>query len=218
MKKPSLKKIKKHAKRTVVASVATASIFVGGLFTSPSDLMNPDGSTPTAIVEMTEAGTADNDDGDGIVLVGDEKRKGVRQRMRLWVLQLPPWLRAMVGVPLWGLGWLLISTVSALWAGVLSPVAGSVLQFLCIALLAAGILCIALKAAFPSMPLKEILNKRSVSTLVIGLGIIGVSGWALGVFYPEGQELATAVRVAGTAAVLCASAIPAIIKHSESEA
>ena len=213
MKRPSLKKIKKHAQRAVVASVASASILVGGIFTSPSDLMNADGSTPTAVIEMTAADEAiAEDNGGDAEAVIDERRKGLRARMRLWIMQLPPWLRAMVGVPLWGLGWLLISTVSALWAGVLSPVAGGILKFLCIAGLCTAVLCAVLKAAFPNLPLKEILNKRCVSTLLIGLGLVGIAGWALGVFYPEGQELAELVRWLGALAVLTVSAVPAIIK------
>ena len=214
MKKPNLKKIKKHAQRAVAASVASASILVGGLFTSPSELMNPDGSTPTAVIEMSVSDDAVMPEDDGGTAVPDQRRRGVRARIRSWILGLPPWLRAMAGIPLWGLGWLLISTASALWAGVLSPIAGGVLKFLCIALLCAAVLCAAVKAAHPKLPLKEILNKRSVSTLLVGLALVGAAGWALGVFYPEGQELRESVRWLGALAVLIVSALPAIFKTS----
>lgn len=215
MKKPSLKKIKIHAKRALVATVASAGILVGGLFSSPSDLMNPDGSTPTAVIEMVEEDGAESDGG-GIdaAELSDQRRRGFRARMRLWILQLPPWLRAMAGIPLWALGWLMISALSALWAGVLSPAAGEILKFLCIALLCGAVLCAVLKAAFPNMHLKEMLSKGSVSTLLIGLAAVGAGGWALGVFYPEGQELAETLRWLGAPAVLILSAVPAIIKYT----
>lgn len=213
MKKPSLKKINKRAAAAVAASVASAGIVVGGLFSYPGELMGQDAVGPAVVaVPLTDDGAAGDDGGDA-AQAPEEKRRGVRDRLRLWLLRLPPWLRASVGVPLWGLGWLLITVASALWTPLLSPVLGAALKFLCVAALLVAVLCVSLKAAFPQLRLRDVVNRRSVSTVLLGLALVAVAGVALDIFYPQGESLRELVRWGGGFAVLLAAAVPVILKR-----
>ena len=214
MKKPELKKIKKRTAAAVAASVASAGIVVGGLFSSPSELMGTDAGVTPLVQTMAADDGVIGDDGDDAALAPEEKRRGARAQLRQWIMHLPPWLRASVGVPLWGLGWLLISSFTALWGAVLSPTLGAAVKFFCVAALVLAVLCVSLKAAFPQLRLKDILNKRSVFTVVLGLALVGVAGVALDIFYPEGESVRELVRWGGGFAVLLAAGIPVIIKNA----
>ena len=109
---------------------------------------------PIPIVQVLDQAPApdvviDDDDDD----VQEEKK-----RSGLWTL---------ISAPAYAVGWVLSKLLSLLWSLTLTPVMNKIVFWLLIALAAFAAVAAGLKAAFPDMPLKEILTgKRS-------LGIIG---------------------------------------------
>ena len=107
---------KKAAAAAAVTVAAAAGMVTGAVFDSPADLMQE----PAAIVSVQ----ADDDD---CAVAQEERQKGPAARIREWVLRLPAAVRMLVGVPLWALGWVLLTGLSTLWAGAVTPLLSKVL-------------------------------------------------------------------------------------------
>lgn len=95
---------RKIAAAAAVTTVAAAGMVTGTLFHSPTELM--DVSEPVPVVEhVSEEETA------------ALERPREANRLRRWIRSLPPVFRLLVGVPLWGIGWVCLPALSALWSG-----------------------------------------------------------------------------------------------------
>ncbi len=207
---PERRKKKKGASSVAASAVATvtaAGVLVGGAYSSPEELMN-DGPAP--VVDTLINSDAPTDDGglgpsdfeEEMAGAEDEEKRGVHAAVRKHMRKAPASVRAMIGVPLWIIGTVAIMALSTLWTGVLSPAAMLVLNWLGIALLAVLIYTLAVKTVFPDMPLKKILNKRSI----IGIGILclifGVADAALPLFWEDYAALSKVVKLIGS--MVCA--------------
>ena len=193
------KKINGKATASAVAAVTAAGVLVGGAYASPDELVN-DGPDPLVQSLSTDAqpaddggGSADEDEGEA----GEEKR-GLRGGVRSLVRSAPIWVRAGVFVPLWALGTGVTALVTALWSSVLSPVAATVLGWLAIALLAVIVFALAAKTVFPDLPLKKILNRHSLRTILLlclGFGLIDA---ILPVFWDSYETASKLLKVFGS--------------------
>ena len=164
---------------SAVAVSASLSLIFGGLFNSPSELMKntPDPAMPPPAIDLyapdlgDDGGPGDDDD----AYSEEKKRGGIKDSIRNRILRMPAAVRACIGIPLWGLGWLLITGLTALWGAVLSPVLSTVLGWICIAALILGVAVVALKCAFPDVPIKEIakkvFSKKTISYTVLGVAL-----------------------------------------------
>lgn len=202
-------KTKKRAAATAAAVIAAAGTVIGGSFDSPTDLLDDDedmlSASPIVEYALNDDGAAD--DGDDAEEADERSRRG---RVRRFVKSMPVGVRAVVGVPLWCVGWLIITLVSGLWGAVLSPVLGTVLKWVLAAGIMLAVLLGMLKIVFPDMPIKKIFNKKSILTALIGIAAIGVLDAALRFFLPEQKTAAELLRFFGTMAVFTLSAIPLI--------
>lgn len=202
-------KTKKRAAATAAAVIAAAGTVLGGSFDSPADLLDDDedmlSASPIVEYALNDDGAAD--DGDDAEEADERSRRG---RVRRVVKSMPVGVRAVVGVPLWCVGWLIITLVSGLWGAVLSPVLGTVLKWVLAAGIMLAVLLAMLKIVFPDMPIKKIFNKKSILTALIGIAAIGVLDAALRFFLPEQKTAAELLRFFGTMAVFTLSAIPLI--------
>lgn len=218
-------KTKKQAAAAAAAVIAAGAV-LGGSFDSPADLLedHKDLFSSTPVVEYA----VNDDDGadDGNDAEEAEERRG-RNRVRRFVKSIPVGVRAVVGVPLWCVGWLVITLVSGLWGAVLSPALGTVLKWVLAAAVMLALLLAMLKIVFPDMPLKKIFNKKSILTALFGIAAVGVLDAGLRFFLPEQKTAAELLRFFGTLAVFTLSAIPLIsaevkrrreIKEKEDEA
>ncbi len=179
------------------AVAATASLAVGGLFSSPADLLSQQAPTPV-VLELTSDDAGEEPSG----TEEEKQRGGVRTACRNWVQSLPLGVRALVGVPLWTVGWLLLSALSLLWTGLLSPVAGGIAGWLCLAALLLGVLTLTAKAMFPHMPLKKILNRRSVAGVLIGTALLAAADRLLPLVWDEYSRCAGFARACGSLLLL----------------
>ncbi len=203
------KRRKKQAAATAVAAVTSAGVVMGGLFASPDDLLNGEGGAdaPDAVVETlapaggADDGAADHDEDSGGI-EDEERRKSFRSRARERILQAPWGVRALIGVPLWALGHLILAGLSALWGTVLSPVLGTVLGWILTAALILFVFAAVMKALFPDLPLKKILNKRSFLTFLIGTAALGLLDAVLPLFWDGYAKIADVLRLLGATGLL----------------
>ena len=222
MKKISLDKMKNKGAATAAATVAAAGVLIGGSFDAPADILKDNDSAlaPPPIVETlnAEIDPGDGDSGDEEAVAEEEeeekKKGGVRQKTRDFVLRLPLAVRACVAVPLWCVGWVLISAASLLWAGVLSPVGAAIAKWVMIALMILTALAITVKTVFPKTPLKKILNKHTLLWVLGGSTVFCVADVVLQRFYPDMPRLFDIARAAASAALLAAAVIP-VLKHEK---
>jgi len=216
MKKFSLDKMKNKGAAATAATVAAAGVLIGGAFETPADILKNDDAAlaPPPIVETLTAETEPDGGDDGDETVADEqeeKRKGgVRERTREFVLRLPLALRACVALPLWGVGWAIISLAALLWTGVVSPVGGAILKWVLLALVILSAIMITVKTVFPKTPIKKILNKYTLLWVLGGSTLLCAADVALQYFCPEAPRLYDIFRLAASLSLLIAALVPVL--------
>ena len=155
-----------------VALFAALSLTVSGLFQSPGDLLHDDDSPTVIVADDADPDTDGGGDGDGVEDTETEKQRrgGFRKLLRARILSMPVAVRMLVVLPLWlaGSGLTLLGT--ALWSGV-SPILSHILNSLLLILALFAAFVLAAKAIFPDLPLKKILNRRTIPRLLL-LGVI----------------------------------------------
>ena len=194
---------KKRKKRRAAAAavVASAGVMMGGLFHGPEELFPETEDAPPPVAELAApAEYGEGDDGYGDAEDGEasdeERRRSLPGRLRRWVLRWPAGVRAAVGVPLWCIGWALITLASALWSAVLSPAAGTVLRWVLMAAALLGVFLAVAKAAFPDLPVKKILNRRNLLALLLGTAVLGVLDSVAPLFWEGYERIADLARLA----------------------
>ena len=181
---------KKKAAVGVICAATGAGVLVNGAIDTPNDLLQDD-----AAAVMIEA-QADDD----MVAADDDERKG--SPLRRWLLSLPMGVRALIGVPLWALGWGITELLALLWQAVLSPLGGTILSWLLTAALALGAFALTAKAMFPDIPLKKILRPRNILIVVGGTLLLGVIDTVLPLFWTGYPHIGRWVRLIGTAMMI----------------
>ncbi len=153
---------KRAAAAAAVAAAAVAGMVTGTVIDDPADLL----ADPDPVIS---AQLEDEDDA-----APEQRQRGPAARLRSWLLGLPAAVRMLVVLPLWGVGWVLLTGLSTFWAGTMTPLLARLVSWLCLALLLAGVFAAGVKAAFPELPLRKILRPRNVlfmagTTLVLAL-------------------------------------------------
>ena len=197
---PRQKKKTSIAASSAVAAVTAAGVLMGGAFASPDDILS---DSPDAIVQTLSSASQTPADG-GSSDDSPEEEESVESKrsftggVRRLVRSAPVGVRAVVAVPLWALGTAVIALLSSLWSAVLSPAAASVLGWLSFALLALLIFALTVKTVFPDLPLKKILNKRSVSGVLLLCFIFGALDCVLPFFWEDYQNLSKLLKLFGS--------------------
>lgn len=189
---------KKAAAAAAVTVAAAAGMVTGTVFDSPADLMRE----PPAVVAVQ----ADDDDG----AAPEERQKGPAARIREWALSLPAAVRMLVGVPLWVLGWVLLTGLSTLWASALTPLLSRALGWLCLALLLVAVFACSVKAAFPDVPLRKILRPRNVLFLLGMTVLLAAADLALPAVWQGYDALSRTVWRVGATCLLAFSCCAAM--------
>ena len=220
MDKLSLDKMKNKGAATAAATIAAAGVLIGGSFEAPADILKEDAApAPPPIVETlnAEADPGDGDTGDEDAAAEEEEEKkkgGVRARTREFVLRLPLAVRACVAVPLWCVGWVLISAGSLLWTSLLSPAGAEIAKWIVIALMLLAAIAITVKTVFPKTPLKKILNRRTLLWVLGGSTLFCIADVVLQHFVPDMPRLFDIARVVASAALLVSALVP-VLKHEK---
>lgn len=191
---------RKKAAVAALTTAAAAGMVTGALFDTPAELMNA--SEPDAVVEVLP------DDGDGTG-AEETRRTAPASRVKNWIWSLPAAVRLLVGVPLWALGWVLLSALSLLWGGA-APVVERLLSWLCLSLVLLVVFAVSVKAALPDLPLKEILRPGTVAFILAAALVLGLADLVLPTVW-QGYDARTQLvwRVGATCllAFVCCAAL-----------
>ena len=214
-KKPSVGKLKKTAAVSAVALLTAASVTTGSLFSTPAALLSDDG-TATAYTVSVDLDGLDDDDAGTEQDENDEtkKRGGVRSILRARVLRLPLLVRLLVVLPLWALGSALLAAAGAAWT-LISPVLGSIAGWALMLALLVGAFVLAAKAVFPDLPVKKILNRRSLVALLLGASALAVTDAVLVAVWAEYEQVKSIVLSAGFFVVLSCAAVPFALREQK---
>lgn len=155
------KKTKAKLITTIGTAIASLGLMVAGAFASPED-----------ILEYSK--DQELDDKNSTTLSGDNyfRYETIKQSA---LEKIPLILRAIIGVPLWIIGTLLIKLFNGVLKLVLSPIISFLLGWLFIFLILLGILLLCLKMIFPDKKIKDFLSKKLIITCLIGSLIIRLS-------------------------------------------
>ena len=215
-----LKETLRHGRRLLlaggVAAITALALTVGGLFQSPEELLQEETQNPP-LVEELDPGTDDGCDADADDADCDEtekrRRGGVRAALRDRILALPMAVRLLAILPLWLLGSGLTIFASALWTAV-SPLLGGVLNSLLLLAALFGAFLLAVKAVFPDLPLKKILNRRTVPWLLLGGLALSVADRVL-LSQLEGYGPVRNLAFAGGFLLLLAAAVLSFVRKEQ---
>lgn len=194
---------KKKAAVSAVAAVTAASVLVGGAFTSPADVLDDGLDAHVLTVDMDMGSQLDAGDDSGSSDGEEEQGKKLTGSVRRLINQAPAPLRACVALPLWLVGTLLIELGATLWGSLLSPVAAAVLGWLAIAVLALLVFLLAAKTIAPDLPIKKILNKRTVPGMVLLCLCFGALDCVLPLFVEGYDKFSQMLKAIGSC--LCAA-------------
>lgn len=215
----SKKDIEKKVASKAVAVAAAAGMLVSSAFSSPADLLQDDDDAaltpPAAVVEYVSSDTGPDDDDASATEEESEEKLSLRGKIRRRILRMPQAVRAIIGVPLWGIGWGITSLLSLLWSAVLSPVFAVVLKWVVAAALLLLVVALTLKAVFPDIPLKKLINKKNFLTVFIGMGVLGGLDTVLCHLIPDKGYISLAVKIIGSLGIMAAAVVPAIISENK---
>ena len=187
--------------------MTAAGVMVGGAMSSPDDAMN-DG--PEAIVQtiavtpqiQADAGGGDSDAEEAVVVEEEKKKRWKASSVRKALAEAPFSQRVKIAVPLWIAGTVAIAFLSSLWMSVLPPLAAAALSWVFTLVMAVLVFVMAAKTVFPDMPLKKILNKRSITGVLIGGAALAAADIVLPLFWAEYTRVEAIVRALGILAVI----------------
>ena len=192
-------KLKRQATAAAVATVASASVMVGGIL--PDDGVFDDGAEdfPTPIVETVPLRGAGGDAPETGTVAGSEEEKKKAHRAAAWFARLPFGARVLVAAGIGGAAWLTASGASALLAAALPAAAAAVLGWgLTVLALAAGLAAF-VKAFFPEKRLRDIVN---LWWLLGGAAALAALDEVLPLVWAGYSTAAAFVKLAGGAAIL----------------
>ena len=219
------KKKKKHSNAlttSAVAAMTAAGVMVGGAMSSPDDTMNDGQDAIVQTVSIAPQVQVDAGGGDGgaeeaVVVEEEKKKRGKASAVRKALAEAPFSQRVRLAIPLWIAGSLMAAFLSTLWMSALPPLAAAALSWVLTALMAVLVFVLAVKTVFPDLPLKKILNKRSMLCIGILCLVCGVLDAALPFFWDDYTKLSKLLHVLGTAACTGVPILYFLRRHKREE-
>lgn len=185
------KKTGEKARKAAVIAATGASVVVGSLYATPDELINP-----KPLTMMDPASNEELDETDV-----ENQKKSIGQIIKNWLNSLPVWLRVSVGLPLWFIGWILITVARSIF-----------LKTNFVYLLIAGIILFIVlvlvgKIMFPRIPFKEFVNKYTIGTLLVTIGVLALCDYIFPQIWDEYEKYSRYVLFATiTISMVCAVA------------
>lgn len=140
---------RKSAAAAALAVAAAAGMVTNAVVDQPLDLLN---DTPFAVEEVDDEGSTTE----------EQKKSGPMARVRDWIFSWHPAVRMLVALPLWCVGWVVMTGLSTLWMGASAPVVARILGWLCLVLMLLVIYTVTVKVAYPKVSLRRLLRPRTV--------------------------------------------------------
>ena len=187
-KNHTVSKVKKTAAVSAVALLTAASVATGSLFSTPAALLSDAGTPASAYSVSVDLDGAD-DDGAGVEQdeSGEAKKRGIRSALRARILRLPLAARLLAVLPLWALGSVIL----------------------------AGAFLFTAKAVFPDLPLKKILNRRSLVALLLGASALAAADAVFGATWEDYTQVRNIVLSVGFFAALSCAVVPFALREQK---
>lgn len=187
---------RERAAAAAMAAVAAAGMVTGAVVDSPAELLeDTDAITETAEEQDAEA-----------------RKLSPAARIRRWLLSLPEAVRILVGIPLWCVGWVLQSALSALLAAS-APTVQHLVGWLCLALVLLIVHTLSVKAAFPKVSLRRILRPGTILFLLGMSAVLALADLALPSVWAGYDRISQAVWRVGSLLLLCCTCGAALKRH-----
>lgn len=158
---------RQKAAAAALGTLAAAGLVTGAAVDSPALLAEED---PVIVIEEEAEETS--------FKPAQLKKRGLASA-RQWILSLPAAVRMLVAIPLWCIGWVIETGVSALWlSGTTAPLQ-HLLGWLCMGLILLAVFMTSTKCAFPKCPVRKILRLRNFLLPFIAAVVLGAADLAL---------------------------------------
>lgn len=155
---------RKSAAAAALTALAAAGMVTNAVVEQPLDLMT---DTPFAAEE------------EGETTAREEKRGGPAARLRDWILSWHPAVRMLVALPLWCVGWVIMTAVSTFFAGAATPLAARLLGWLCLALVLLVVYTVSVKAAYPKLSVRRLLRPGTILLILSVTLVLAAADLAL---------------------------------------
>jgi hypothetical protein len=174
------KKIKRKIAAGTAATVTAASLLVNNVVSDPENLLKPNEQSKA---DPSHIATVDTVEHRSYILETDQYEPLTwREQIRIRIQKLPLPVRALIMLPLWGIGELINVLLSALIA---SPVGRFLLMLLLEIGLILGLFALIWKLLFPDIPLKKVFSKKNIPWLIGGALILTAADFLLGYYLKE---------------------------------
>jgi len=158
---------RQKAAAAALGALAAAGLVTGAAVDSPALLAEED---PVIVIEEEAEETS--------FKPAQLKKRGLAAA-RQWILSLPAAVRMLVAIPLWCIGWVIETGVSALWlSGTAAPLR-HLLGWLCMGLILLVVFMTSTKCAFPKCPVRKILRLRNFLLPFVAAVVLGAADLAL---------------------------------------
>ena len=177
------RKTNKTAKKVAAGAagvVTAAGLLVNTAVSDPKILLKPDAEPAT---DPSHVYVVDGVEHRSYILETDEYEPlTLRERICLRVQSWPLPVRALVLLPLWGIGEVLITLLSALWN---SPVGQFILRYLLEVALLIGLFVLVWKLLFPHVPVRTFFSRKNLPWLIAGALLITIADAVLGYYWDQ---------------------------------
>ncbi len=174
------KKRKRRVAAGTAATVTAASLLVSSAVSDPAELLQP---KQQAVPDPSHVATVDQLPHRSYIVETDQYEPLTwRERACLWMQSLPLPVRALILLPLWGIGEVLTILLTAL---IQSPIGRALLHGLLEIGLLIGLFALVWKLLFPNVPLKKIFNKRTLPWLIGGALLLAIANAVLGLIWDD---------------------------------
>lgn len=190
---------KKKMAAASIATVASLGVLLSNTFDNPKDLVN------NRIVK---------EDRSEISKIDYEKSRKADSKLA-WLEKVPVSIRACIGVPLWAIGNLLISILTPLWTIAGAPLLQFVVSWLITATVALAVITIAAKILFPELPLKKLINRKSILYSLIGTLVFMILDKVLGLCWKGYKSFKYTLRFVAGLVIVTLALVPFIRKKME---
>ncbi len=184
------KKAKKKAKRFIIAATAASSAIVGATFDDIPDIIE-DSENDSLLQEDEEKAT----------------KQTLKAKTKALLKSLPLLVRVLILVPLYIIGYGLSALISPLWEGLASTVGKIIIHWVIVFLLVAALFVATAKILFPDVPLKKILNKKTLPILVVSVIVLAIFDEVMDFLNEDYQKISGVVEFLGS---LAAVVIPVV--------
>ena len=191
--------IKKTVKKSVIATTAATSVIVGSLYANPDELINP-----KPVIEQLDENFDEQ---------VEVREKSAKDKVKDFISGLPFAIRVGVGVPLWVIGWIIITLIRK----AVMPNLQIIIVCALIALLFIGTSVAIGKMINPDVNWKKFLNKKTLILTGVTVLLAGLLYYFIPKSFPEGSRYLHQIVIAMCSISLAACAVQLVHDYRNME-